>query len=454
MSILNDAFQRIKNEGPVIKVSILLMILFWVVDSLMDSLVMKEGDVFQQLFSPEHHEKAMRLMSMLMLLVFALYTMAIIRQRKKLEKDLQATLKSAEDEKAKNVAILAAIGDGISIQDTELRIFYQNQIHKDLMGDHYGEFCYKAYQQKDAPCEGCHLLLSLHDGMIHRREVSTIWQNGPRHVEIIASPLRDYAGNIIAGIEMVRDITKRKQTENEIRKLNMDLSQQAAELAAANKELEAFSYSVSHDLRTPLTRIYSSSQALMDGYSPCFDENGTFFVRTINDACEQMEELIESLLTLSRVANNEINREEVNLSMLAKEIANVMQQVEPERRVVFDINPQVTAHGDSPLLKVVLENLLGNAWKFTRMRDDARIEFGVAEVAGERVYFVRDNGAGFDMKNAANLFKPFQRLHNPAKFPGTGVGLATVQRIIQRHGGRVWGEGTVDQGAVFYFTLN
>jgi signal transduction histidine kinase len=246
---------------------------------------------------------------------------------------------------------------------------------------------------------------------------------------------------------------KRKEAEAEIRKLHADLSVDAAELAAANKELEAFSYSVSHDLRTPLTRIYSSSQALIDGYSPCLDENGTFFVRTINDACEQMEELIEALLTLSHVTNSEMNREEVNLSKLAVEIVNDMLQAEPARRVVFDIAPNVTAHGDSPLLKVVLENLLGNAWKFTKMRDEARIEFGVAEAVGGRVCFVRDNGAGFDMKNAANLFKPFQRLHNPANFPGTGVGLATVQRIIQRHGGRVWGEGAVGQGAVFYFTL-
>jgi signal transduction histidine kinase len=246
---------------------------------------------------------------------------------------------------------------------------------------------------------------------------------------------------------------KRKEAEAEIRKLHADLSVDAAELAAANKELEAFSYSVSHDLRTPLTRIYSSSQALIDGYSPCLDENGTFFVRTINDACEQMEGLIESLLTLSRVTNSEMNREEVDLSKLVGEIVDGMQLAEPERRVVFDIASNVTTHGDSPLLKIVLENLLGNAWKFTKMRDEARIEFGVAEAAGERVYFVRDNGAGFDMKNAANLFKPFQRLHNPANFPGTGVGLATVQRIIQRHGGRVWGEGAVDQGAVLYFTL-
>jgi signal transduction histidine kinase len=166
-----------------------------------------------------------------------------------------------------------------------------------------------------------------------------------------------------------------------------------------------------------------------------------------------MEGLIESLLTLSRVTNSEMNREEVDLSKLVGEIVDGMQLAEPERRVVFDIASNVTTHGDSPLLKIVLENLLGNAWKFTKMRDEARIEFGVAEAAGERVYFVRDNGAGFDMKNAANLFKPFQRLHNPANFPGTGVGLATVQRIIQRHGGRVWGEGAVDQGAVLYFTL-
>jgi light-regulated signal transduction histidine kinase (bacteriophytochrome) len=246
---------------------------------------------------------------------------------------------------------------------------------------------------------------------------------------------------------------KRKQAEDEIRKLNAELSKHSTELVTANKELEAFSYSVSHDLRTPLTRIYSSSQALMDGYSSCFDENGTFFVRTINDACEQMEELIESLLTLSRVTNSEMNREVVDFSKLAREIVNDMQLAEPARMVVFEITPDVTAHGDYQLLKVVLENLLGNAWKFTKMSNEARIEFGVAEAAGERVYFVRDNGTGFDMKNAANLFKPFQRLHNPVKFPGTGVGLATVQRIIQRHGGRVWGEGAVDHGAVFYFTL-
>ncbi|KAF0215615.1 MAG: multi-sensor signal transduction histidine [Geobacteraceae bacterium] len=252
---------------------------------------------------------------------------------------------------------------------------------------------------------------------------------------------------------VVRDITARKEVEEEIRKLNEDLERHALELSVANKELEAFSYSVSHDLRTPLTRIYSAGQALQEEYAACLDETGRFFVRTICEASEHMEELIDALMVLSRVTSKEMRDEEVDLSGLAREIAAELQLTQTDRQVEFVLNPGIKANGDEQLLRVALENLLENAWKYTRQVPIARIEFGVIEHHGRKVYFVRDNGAGFDMRDADKLFIPFQRLHHSKDFPGTGVGLATVQRIIYRHCGRVWGEGEVCKGATFYFTL-
>lgn len=225
------------------------------------------------------------------------------------------------------------------------------------------------------------------------------------------------------------------------------------ELELANKELEAFSYSVSHDLRAPLRSIDGFSQALLEDYEDKLDEEGRDYLRRVRAASQRMAQLIDDLLNLSRVSRAELRFEEVNLSALAEGIVAELRNAEPERQVEFVVAQDVTAYGDPHLLEVVLENLLRNAWKFTSKHASARIEFGVTEGDGDSAYFVRDNGAGFDMSYAGKLFTPFQRLHAEAEFPGTGIGLATAQRVVHRHGGRVWAEGEVEKGATFYFTL-
>ena len=194
-------------------------------------------------------------------------------------------------------------------------------------------------------------------------------------------------------------------------------------------------------------------QLVKDMYSFQLDETGRTLVETICAGCHDMEELIEALLTLSRVTSSKMNRTECDLSKLAEIIAAELQVTEPERSLEFAIEPGLVDFGDPRLIRALLENLLANAWKYTRKVPEARIAFGTADIDGERVYFVRDNGAGFDMEKSDRLFKPFQRLHDNADFTGTGIGLATVRRIVERHGGRVWGEGAVGCGATFFFTL-
>jgi len=231
------------------------------------------------------------------------------------------------------------------------------------------------------------------------------------------------------------------------------LSQRTAELEAANKELEAFAYSVSHDLRAPLRAMDGFSLALLEDYTGRLDAEGQDYLRRVRAATRTMAQLIDDLLDLSRVTRAEMRRDAVDLGPLAQSIAAELQTMQPERQVEVIIADGLNTRGDPRLLRVVLENLLSNAWKFTGQQPQARIAFGLAEQNGQTAYFVRDNGAGFDMAYADKLFGVFQRLHRADEFPGTGVGLATVQRIIHRHGGRVWAEGAVGQGATFYFTL-
>ncbi len=261
----------------------------------------------------------------------------------------------------------------------------------------------------------------------------------------------DAGGVYLDGI--IEDITERKAAERRIQELNESLARRNAELEVLNKELEAFSYSVSHDLRAPLRAIDGFSRILLAEHAGALDAAGRDRLGRVRRAAQHMAALIDDLLKLSRVTRAELAHEEVDLSALAAEIAEALRKQEPERNVRFDVAAGLTARADPRLLRVALENLLGNAWKFTACRPEARIELGADTNDTGTVYFVRDNGAGFDMAYVHKLFGAFQRLHDAAEFPGTGIGLATVQRIVHKHGGRVWAEAAVDRGAAFYFTL-
>ena len=253
--------------------------------------------------------------------------------------------------------------------------------------------------------------------------------------------------------ELDREVHERVRAENEAMRLNAELETQLIELDASNKELESFSYSVSHDLRAPLRAMDGFSQALLEDYTDKLDAQGKDYLNRVRAASQRMARLIDDMLKLSRVTRSEMRNERVDLSGLAREVAGSLKEGQPGRDVDFVIQDGLTATGDPRLLRQALENLLGNAWKFTARRERAKIEFGTAEREGRKVYFVRDDGAGFDMTYAGKLFGPFQRLHSDADFPGTGIGLATVQRIVHRHGGKVWAEGEPDKGATVYFTL-
>ncbi len=270
-------------------------------------------------------------------------------------------------------------------------------------------------------------------------------------LELSLASWQTVEGRFFTGI--VRDITERKQAEAEIHALNAELAERIEQLRAANADLESFSYSVSHDLRSPLAVIDGFSQVLLTEYGERLEEEGKRFLDIIRSNARQMGQLIEDLLAFSRTGRQPLSPAPVNMDELVKIVLGELQQTWEGRNVQLDIRSLPPARGDWALLRQVWTNLLSNAMKFTRHRPIARVEVGGESREGENIYYVKDNGAGFDMQYAGKLFGVFQRLHSTEEFEGTGVGLAIVQRIVRRHGGRVWAEGKVDEGAVFYFSL-
>ena len=285
-----------------------------------------------------------------------------------------------------------------------------------------------------------------------------VTKNGkPIEVSIALSPILDQAGRIVGASKIVRDITDRKRAEQEIRQLNVELEervqQRTAELESANKELEAFSYSVSHDLRSPLRTVDGFSQAVLEDYGPQIPEEGRRYLQTIRDGAQRMGVLIDDLLTFSRLSRLPLHKQNVDLARMARDTFAELESEKEGRKIELKIGDLPKVHGDPALLKQVWVNLLSNAMKYTRKRELAVIEVGSKRENGSAICFVSDNGTGFDMQYAHKLFGVFQRLHHADEFEGTGVGLAIVQRVINRHGGRVWAEATEGKGATFYFTL-
>ncbi len=285
-----------------------------------------------------------------------------------------------------------------------------------------------------------------------------------RVYELVCNALIDVAGRPAGRITLCRDITRLKAAEqaqqrqiDEIRHLNDDLesrvSQRTAALEAANRELEAFSYSVSHDLRSPLRALDGFSQVLEEDYRAQLGPDGADYLRRIRKASQRMGDLIDDLLDLSRISRSQVKRAPIDLAALARQMFDELQDAEPQRRIACEIAPNLAVQADPGLVRVLLDNLLRNAWKFTRETPDARIEIGRAERDGKSMFFVRDNGVGFDMDHAGRLFSPFNRLHAVERFEGSGIGLAIVQRIAQLHGGNVLAESAPERGATFYFTL-
>ncbi|MEO5694384.1 MAG: PAS domain S-box protein, partial [Usitatibacter sp.] len=277
-------------------------------------------------------------------------------------------------------------------------------------------------------------------------------------IELMLSPLESAGVALVTAA--IRDISVRKaaeavllETVEELNHSNKELGQFASQAAAANKELEAFAYSVSHDLRAPLRTLDGFSQVLLEDYSDKLDDEGRDSLARIRAASQRMGSLIDDMLALSKVTRREIALSETDLSAMASEILQDLRHGEPARRVDSVVAPAMVASTDPHLMRIALVNLLGNAWKFTSRRAQARIEFGLLHQDGRDVYFVRDDGAGFDLAYASTLFGAFQRMHNTDEFEGTGIGLATVQRIIHRLGGQIWAEAAVDKGATFYFSL-
>lgn len=370
--------------------------------------------------------------------------------------------KRAEEVRARLAAIIECSEDAIISKTLEGRITSWNRGAKNLFG-------YSAEEAIGQPMlmlfpaerigEESSILWRIGRGQrIEHFETVRVTKSGKHiNVSVSISPIRNAQGKIVGASKIARDITDRKQAEEEIRQLNAELeervTQRTAQLETANKELEAFSYSVSHDLRAPLRAVDGFSLAMLEDYGPKLPSEGRRYLETIRNGAQRMGVLIDDLLSFSRLSRKPLAKQTVDTNQVVQDVLADLRDQQQDRQLELRIGDLPPCHGDPALLKQVWVNLVSNALKYTRKRDTAKIEIGSTSENGETVYFISDNGTGFDMQYANKLFGVFQRLHRAEEFEGTGVGLATVQRIVHRHGGRIWAEAELDRGAKFCFTL-
>ena len=394
--------------------------------------------------------KAVIILGNVLGLVFLFSAALVIHRELDRRKQIEEVLQKSEERfrllvsSVQDYAILMLDPEGRVVSWNEGAERTKGYRAEEIIGQHFSSFYpaedveqgKPAYALKVAAEQG----RSEDEGWRVRKDGSRFWAN------VVVTALRDENGRLRGFAKVSRDMTQRRQIEEQMRIHNVHLE-------AANKELEAFCYSVSHDLRAPLRGIDGFSQALLEDHANQLDAQGKEYLQRVRASAQRMATLIDDLLDLSRVTRNAMQRETVDLSSMADSIALDLHEQDPKRKVAFIVSPGLRAEGDPHLLRIVLENLLANSWKFTSLRGDATIEMGRTQNNGKSAYFVRDNGVGFDTAHASNLFGPFQRLHGMNEFPGTGIGLATVQRIIQRHGGRIWADAALNHGATFYFTL-
>ncbi len=378
-----------------------------------------------------------------------------------LEKNVDERTKELSESRTQYRRLLETAQEGVWVTDTNNRITFVNARMAEMLGYPAEELLASPatrFMDEEARTIARRNQERRRQGLKENFEFKFQRKDGSDLFALVAAtPLTNENGEFSGALAMVADITERKQAEAEILKLNTELerrvNERTAQLSVVNRELEAFSYSVSHDLRAPLRSMDGFSKMLLNDYQDCLDEQGQHFLKRIRVGSENMGQLIDALLHLSRVSRTELQFEPMDLTGLARAIQGEMREQNPERQVECLCQDDLTARGDRGLLRIVLTNLFNNAWKFTRKQAQARVEFGSIDRDGQQTYFVRDNGVGFDLAYADKLFGAFQRLHHVNEFEGTGIGLATVERIIHRHGGKIWAEAIVNEGAIFYFTL-